>query len=49
MPALHLGHFFSSDKSCSYTFPSSRVGTTCTRESDVGFYGFFALSLGIAF
>ena len=49
MPAFHIGHFFSTSESCSYTYPSARVGTNCGKESEVGLYGFFALSLGIAF
>ena len=28
IPAFHIGHFFGTSESCSYTYPSARVGTT---------------------
>lgn len=46
MPAFHIGHFFSSSNSCTYTYGASG---TCNKDSEVGLYGFFALSVGIAF
>ena len=49
MPAFHLGHFFSSSNSCSYTAPASRVGTTCDKTSEVGFYSFLVVTVGIGF
>lgn len=49
MPAFHLGHFFSSSSSCEYTSPSYLVGTPCDKDTQVGFYGFLSVAVGIAF
>jgi hypothetical protein len=48
LPALHFGRFFSSN-ACEYTAPASRVGTSCSRESEVTSYAFLAVTVGIAF
>lgn len=48
MPALHIGKFFTSN-SCEYTAPASRVGTSCSKDTEIGFYGFLAVSVGIGF
>ena len=48
MPALHIGKFFTSN-SCEYTAPASRVGTSCSNDSEVTYYGFLAVSVGIGF
>jgi len=49
MPAFHIGHFFGSDDTCTYTYPASLHGRSCGKESEVGIYGFFSLSVGVAF
>jgi hypothetical protein len=48
MPALNVGKFFSST-SCDYTAPASRVGTSCSQESEVEYYFFLAVTVGIGF
>jgi len=48
MPALNIGKFFSST-SCEYTAPASRVGTSCSQNSEVEYYIFLAVTAGIRF
>ena len=48
MPSLHLGKFFTSN-SCEYTAPASRVGTSCSKDTEIGYYAFLAVSVGIGF
>ncbi len=48
MPALNIGKFFSST-SCEYTAPASRVGTSCNQDTEVEYYLFLALTVGIGF
>lgn len=48
-PAFNLGSWIGGDSSCDYTAPPSLVGTTCDKESELGFYGTISVSLGIAF
>jgi hypothetical protein len=48
-PAFNFGSWIGGDSNCDYTAPPSRVGTTCDKESELGFYGTISLSLGIAF
>lgn len=47
-PEINLGKFFSSH-SCEYTTPASRVGTYCEQESEVDYYLFAGIAVGIAF
>jgi hypothetical protein len=48
MPALNVGKFFSKT-SCQYTAPLSRVGTPCDQTSEVDYYLFLSLIVGIGF
>lgn len=48
MPAVHFGKFFS-NTTCDYSAPASRVGTDCSRDSEVSYYAFVAVSVGIGF
>jgi hypothetical protein len=48
LPAAHFGKFFSSP-SCEYTAPASRVGTSCSKDSEVTYYAFLAVTFGIGF
>jgi hypothetical protein len=48
MPAVNIGKFFSST-SCEYTGPASQVGTSCSQKTEVEFYVFLAVTVGIAF
>jgi len=48
-PAFNFGSWIGGDSNCDYTAPASRVGTTCDKESELGFYGTISLSLGIQF
>jgi hypothetical protein len=48
MPALNFGKFFSST-SCEYTAPAFRVGTSCSQETEVKYYLFLAVTVGIGF
>jgi outer membrane autotransporter protein len=48
-PALNVGSWVGTDDSCRYTAPASRVGTACSKESQLGFYAVGSVSLGIAF
>jgi outer membrane autotransporter protein len=48
-PALNVGSWVGTDDSCRYTAPASRVGTACSKESQLGFYVVGSVSLGIAF
>jgi hypothetical protein len=48
MPALNIGKFFSST-SCEYTAPASRVGTSCSQNTEVKYYAFLAVTAGIGF
>jgi hypothetical protein len=48
MPAFHIGKFFTSN-SCEYNAPASRVGTSCSKDTEIKFYMFLALSVGIGF
>jgi hypothetical protein len=48
LPAVHIGKFFTSN-SCEYTAPASLVGTSCSKDTEIEFYGFLALSVGIMF
>lgn len=47
-PEINLGKFFSSN-SCEYTSPASRIGTFCDQESEVDYYLFLGVAVGIAF
>ncbi len=48
MPAINIGKFFSST-SCDYTAPASLVGTPCSQKSEVEYYFFLAVTVGIGF
>jgi hypothetical protein len=48
MPAFNIGRYFSST-SCEYTTPAFLVGTTCSQDTEVEFYSFLAVSVGIGF
>lgn len=48
MPEVNLGKFFSSS-SCNYTAPASRVGTSCDQTSEVNYYIFAGVTVGVAF
>jgi len=48
LPEAHIGKFFRS-ASCEYTAPASLVGTECSKDSEIGYYAFLAVSVGIAF
>jgi outer membrane autotransporter protein len=48
-PALNIGSWVGGDNSCKYTSPASRVGTSCSKESQLGFYAVGSVALGIAF
>lgn len=47
MPSFHLGNFFSTDSSCTYT--SGPYVGSCTKDSNFGVYSYLGLSVGIAF
>jgi hypothetical protein len=48
LPVVHIGKFFTST-SCEYTAPASRVGTPCSRDSEVDYYAFLAVLVGVGF
>jgi hypothetical protein len=48
MPALHIGRFFTSN-SCEYTAPASQVGTSCNKDTEIKYYTFLSVSVGIGF
>lgn len=48
-PALQAGSWIGGSNSCSYTAPPAKVGTSCAKESQLGFYVVGSVSLGIAF
>lgn len=48
MPEVNLGKFFSSS-SCEYTAPVSRIGAPCGQTSEVNYYIFAGVSVGVAF
>jgi hypothetical protein len=48
MPAFNFGKYFSST-SCQYTGPLSRIGRDCGQETEVEFYTFVAVTVGIGF
>jgi len=48
MPQMNVGRFFSST-SCDYTYPPSAVGTACSQDSEVKYYFFLALTVGVGF
>ncbi len=48
LPEAHFGKFFKS-ASCEYTAPASLVGTECSKDTEISYYAFLALSVGIAF
>jgi hypothetical protein len=48
LPEAHFGKFFKS-ASCEYTAPASRVGTECSKDTEISYYAFLALSVGIGF
>lgn len=48
MPQMNVGRFFS-NTSCDYTAPASRVGTSCSQDTEVKFYFFLAVTVGIGF
>ncbi len=48
MPAVHFGKFFTSN-SCEYTAPASRIGTPCSQTTEVDYYAFLAVLVGIKF
>jgi hypothetical protein len=48
MPVLSFGRF-SSDTTCEFTAPASRVGTACNEESEVENFAYLAVTVGIAF
>jgi len=48
LPSVHVGKYFASS-TCEYTAPASLAGTSCSQDSEVNFYGFLALTVGVAF
>jgi hypothetical protein len=49
MPALQIGNWLGSDDTCTYTAPTSLAGSSCDKTSEIGFYVFPSVSVGIAF
>lgn len=47
IPEVNLGKFFSSN-SCEYTTPASRIGTQCNQKSEVDYYLFVGIVIGVA-
>lgn len=48
MPEVNVGKFFISS-SCEATAPASRIGTPCSQRSEVNYYIFAGLLVGLAF
>lgn len=48
MPEVNLGKFFS-PSSCEITAPASQVGMPCSRKSEVNYYVFAGVAVGVAF
>lgn len=48
MPEASLGKYFSS-LSCEATAPASRIGTPCNQKSEVNYYIFIGMTVGVAF
>jgi len=48
MPVVHFGKYFTSN-SCEYTAPASRVGTPCSQTTEVEYYVFLAVLVGVGF
>jgi hypothetical protein len=48
MPEVNIGKFFFSS-SCDYTAPASVVGAACDQKSEVNYYIFAGLSVGVGF
>lgn len=48
IPEVNLGKFFASS-ACEYTAPASRVGTPCNQKSEVNFYLFVGMVVGVEF